>query len=215
MHISWLSVILFLVQVVTQLFLDHVYKLHENSHAIISDRGMVFISKFWQQFFRLQGIDLHYSIVYHPQTKDVNRCLEGYPWCMASDLPYTWFQWLPLPEFWYNTNHQFNINMSPFEMLYEYLPPFYIPYFPKDSLMAKVDIMLQTREATIQVLKHNLRKTQHRMKMLVDLKMTEHKFQIGDLVYIKLQPYQELKMHQGNQKFQSKYFSLPSYKGHR
>lgn len=41
----------FFVQPVTQLFLDRVYKLHGNPHTITSDRGVVLLSKFWQELF--------------------------------------------------------------------------------------------------------------------------------------------------------------------
>lgn len=43
----------FLVQVVAQLFVDHMYKLHGNSYTITNDRGMVFLNNFWYELFNL------------------------------------------------------------------------------------------------------------------------------------------------------------------
>jgi transposase InsO family protein len=36
--------------------------------AIISDRDLVFTSKFWRSLFKLVGIELKLSSFYHPQT---------------------------------------------------------------------------------------------------------------------------------------------------
>lgn len=58
---------------------------------------------------------------------------------MVSELPYTWLQWLPLAEFWYNTSHHSSIRMTPFEAFYGYPPPIHIPYFPHDTVAIKVD----------------------------------------------------------------------------
>lgn len=85
--------------------------------------------------------------------------------------------------------------MSPFEVLYDYLTPIHIPYFPKDSSLAEVDTMLQMRETTIQVLQHNLCHSQHRMKSVVDGKHTNQQYQVANMVYIKLQPYRQVLMH--------------------
>ncbi|XP_044489062.1 uncharacterized protein LOC123213655 [Mangifera indica] len=68
---------LFSVQM-AQLFLDNVYKFHGNPAIITTDRDTVFLSNFWQEFFRLQCTSLQYSTTYYPQTEVVNCCLEGY-----------------------------------------------------------------------------------------------------------------------------------------
>ena len=60
----------FTVQIVATTYLDHVYKLHGNPNTIISDRGPTFTSKFWQELFKLQGVAIHLSSAYHPQTDD-------------------------------------------------------------------------------------------------------------------------------------------------
>ncbi|RVW77703.1 hypothetical protein CK203_053388 [Vitis vinifera] len=36
--------------------------------SIISDRDPIFISKFWQEFFKMSGSQLKMSYAYHPQT---------------------------------------------------------------------------------------------------------------------------------------------------
>ncbi|KAM1139920.1 hypothetical protein ACFX19_040757 [Malus domestica] len=53
---------------VAQLFMDNIFKLHGMPQSTISDRDPVFMSKFWKEFFQLQGSELCFSSGYHPQT---------------------------------------------------------------------------------------------------------------------------------------------------
>lgn len=48
--------------------MDNVYKIHGMPETIVSDRDAMFQSNFWKEFFQLQGVSLHMSIAYHPQT---------------------------------------------------------------------------------------------------------------------------------------------------
>lgn len=51
---------------VAQVFLDNVFKLHGMPTSIVSDRDALFISHFWNEFFKLQGTTLNMSSAYHP-----------------------------------------------------------------------------------------------------------------------------------------------------
>ena len=53
---------------VAELFFREVFRLHELPKQIVSDRDGRFISTFWQELFRLTGIELAMSTIYHPQT---------------------------------------------------------------------------------------------------------------------------------------------------
>lgn len=53
---------------VAEVFMDSVYKLHGCPSTIVSDRDSVFLSHFWQAFFKLQGVQLARSTAYHPQS---------------------------------------------------------------------------------------------------------------------------------------------------
>ena len=50
------------------MFFDTIVRLHGLPDAITSDRDAVFLSSFWQKFFNLQGVMLHTSTTYHPQS---------------------------------------------------------------------------------------------------------------------------------------------------
>ncbi|GKA40938.1 retrotransposable element Tf2 [Tanacetum coccineum] len=104
---------------VPQVFLDTVYKLHELPNSIVSDRDSVFLCLFWQSLFKILKVELKMSTAYHPQTDGqtevVNKCLECYLRCMTGERPKEWVQWLPLAEYWYNTNKHSSINVTPYE----------------------------------------------------------------------------------------------------
>ena len=185
----------FTVATVANAYIKHVFKLHGNPNTIVSDRGPTFTSKFWQDLFRLQEVEIQLSFSYHPQTdgqtKVVNRCLEGYFRCVCGQYPHTWSKWLALAEYWYNTNYHSTLDITHFQALYGIPPHFHIPYISGDSFIATVDQMLREREDMFKVLQFQLRKAQNIMKMQTDKHRTERSFQIGDLVFLKLQLYRQ------------------------
>ena len=76
-------------------------------------------------------------------------------------------------------------------MVYGQPAPVHMPYFPGDSRVAVVDRSLQAREAAIKLLQFYLTRAVHRMKQHADRKRTDRQFQVGDMVYLKLQPYRQ------------------------
>ena len=196
---------------VAQLFLDSVYTLHGLPKTIVSDRDKIFMSLFWKSLFEKLQVQLKFSSAYHPQTDGqteiVNKCLEGYLRCMTGEKPKDWVKWLPLAEYWYNTNFHSSTNTTPFEVVYGQPPPLHIPYVAKDSPVEAVDRTLQAREDTIKLLKFNLKKAQDRMKSQTDRKRSEREFEVGAWVYLKLQPYRQTTLRQGKQnKLSPKFF---------
>ena len=123
---------------VAQVYLDNVFKLHGFPQSIVSDRDAVLLSDFWKELFSLQGVALNMSSAYHPQsdgqTEVVNRGVETYLRCMCSDMPKLWSKWLPLAEYWYNTNFHSTIQTTPFEAVYGRPPPQHLPYLPGESI---------------------------------------------------------------------------------
>jgi len=70
-------------------------------------------------------------------------------------------------------------------------PTLHIPYLAGNSKVEAVDRSLRAREECIQMLKFHLERSQKRMKHQPDKKRVDRVFEIGDLVYIKLQPYRQ------------------------
>uniref|UniRef100_A0A2N9EMM8 RNA-directed DNA polymerase n=1 Tax=Fagus sylvatica TaxID=28930 RepID=A0A2N9EMM8_FAGSY len=121
-------------QNVILVIVDKFTNLHGLPSSIVSDRDTAFTSLFWEKLFRRQGVDLAMSSSYHPQsdgqTEVVNKSLEHYLRAFAADKPSLWVEWLPLAEYWFNTNYHTSTKLSPFEALYGYLPPRLIKFVP-------------------------------------------------------------------------------------
>jgi len=94
-----------------------------------------------------------------------------------------------LAEWWYNTNHHSFTGLTPFEAIYGYPPPALLSYVPGTTANLAVDNILTDRNSTINLLKEQLHKAQHHMKSQADKTRTKRVFQVGDWVYLRLQPY--------------------------
>ncbi|CAL1371586.1 unnamed protein product [Linum trigynum] len=180
---------------VAQIFFDGVFKLHGMPKTIVSDRDSTFTSSFWTEFFRLQNVDLHYSTAYHPQTdgqtKRVNRCLEDFLRCMTFHRPQDWADWVTLAEWCYNTHFQVSIRLTPFEALYGFPPSFFGISGVESSPVGAVEDRLARQQQLISFLRHNLTVAQNRQKQHADKRRSERSFQVGDRVYLRLQPFRQ------------------------
>ena len=108
------------------------------------------------------------SFAYHPQfdgqTEIVNKSLERYLRAFATDKPQSWVEWLPLAEFWFNTNFHTSIILNPFEALYGYPSPRVMNYVPGTTQVGAVDLLLKDRQQLLSLLKHNLTAAQELKK---------------------------------------------------
>lgn len=55
-------------QQIAQLFIEWIYRFGHTPESIISDRGLQFVSSFWQEFCRIIGIKVKLSTAYYKQT---------------------------------------------------------------------------------------------------------------------------------------------------
>jgi transposase InsO family protein len=105
-----------------KLYLDRIFSLHGAPKTIVSDRGSLFISKFWKSLHESLGIKLIRSSTYHSQidrqTERVNQILEDMLRACVLSFGAKWDECLPLAKFSYNNSHQESIKMAPFEALY-------------------------------------------------------------------------------------------------
>ena len=196
---------------VAQVFMDQIFKLHGMPTSIVSDRDPTFTSKFWQELFKIQGTQLNMSTAYHPQTdgqtEAVNKCVETYLRCFASEKQHQWAKWLPLAEWWYNTSYHATTKMTPYEAVYGQQPPSVLTYLPGSSKVQAVDNLLQNRDVILKTLKDNLVLAQNRMKQQVDQHRSERTFEEGDQVFLRLQPYKQTSLKdKGHQKLSPKFY---------
>ncbi|KAJ4783151.1 polyprotein [Rhynchospora pubera] len=201
----------FKASTVAQTFLDCVYRLHGLPNEIISDRDPIFTSKFWKELFDKIGVKLKFSTAYHPQTdgqtERVNQCVENYLRCMVYNQQKQWHKWLPLAEWWYNTNFHTSIQTTPFQALYGYPPPQFPMGAPPRSDVQSVNEVIKEKHQVLLELQQQLKKAQERMKRFSDNKRIERQFTVGAWVYLKLQPYRQLSVQgQYNKKLGMRYY---------
>ena len=180
---------------VATLYLHYVFKLHGMLALIVSDKDPVFISHFWQELMRLQGVQLAMSSAYHPQldgqTKVVNKNLEHYLRAFTVERPHSWVDWLPFVEFWFNTNFHTSTKLTPFETLFGCPPPRSLDYIPGTTKVDSVDMHLRTKQQLLTLLKQNLVAAQERMKINADRHRIERDFVEGEWVHLRLQSYKQ------------------------
>jgi hypothetical protein len=197
---------------VAKAFIDHIVRLHGMPKSIVSDRDKVFVSSFWKTLFQLHGTSLKMSSSYHPQTDGqtevINRTLEQYLRCFTSTQPKKWMEWLSWAEYSYNTSVHTATKISPFEAVYGVPPPSLLSYVPGTTKIQAVDDLLHSRTELLQDLRLNLNVARDRMKLQADQHRREVVFNVGDHVYLKLQPY-----HQNSVNFRRSLKLSPRYFG--
>ncbi|CAN6322178.1 unnamed protein product [Urochloa humidicola] len=196
---------------IAKLFISNVYKLHGLPQSIISDRDRIFNSQFWRELFGLAGVDLLMSSSYHPQTdgqtERLNQTMETFLRCFANACPSQWIHWLSLAEFWYNTSDHSAIGRSPFVALYGYSPKHFGLAAVDSVQVSDLSIWLQDKKVMQNLIKQHLSRAKLRMKKQADKGRSERTFNVGDLVFLKLQPYVQSSLApRANQKLAFKYF---------
>lgn len=196
---------------VAQLYINNVYKLHGLPKVLISDRDRIFTSAFWQELCRLSDTTMNMSSARHPQTdgqaEKLNQSMETFLRCMVSACPKKWADWLPLAEYWYNTSHHSAINTTPFHALYGYHPRHLGVEALSKAQAPDLAGWLQEKAAISELVKHHLLRAQQRMKAQEDKQRTERSSAVGDMVYLKLQPYVQMSLgRRDNHKLAYKYF---------
>lgn len=151
------------------------------------------------------------SSAYHPetdgQTERVNQQVECFSRCFISAHPTKWSKWLSSCEFWYNTNWHSSLNKTPFEVLYGQHPTYF--GLSANSAVARVDVQqwLDQRKVILASVRQHLLRASQRMKLQADKKCTERSFQVGDMVFLKLQPYvQTSVVHRSNHKLAFRFY---------
>lgn len=151
------------------------------------------------------------STTYHPQsdgqTEVVNRCLEAYLRCFVSNTPRQWATHLPWAEIWYNTSFHVSAAMMPFKALYGRDPLPLVAYNAGSTATSELDQQLCIRDALLAELKEHLTRAQHFMHLRANHKCRDLSFEVGDLVYLKLQPYRHRSLaHRVNEKLAPRYY---------
>ncbi|KAG6658985.1 hypothetical protein CIPAW_03G001100 [Carya illinoinensis] len=101
--------------------------------------------------------------------------------------PKEWSNWLPMEKWCYNTTNYSCVHLK---HSYGYPPPTLLAYIPSTTAKA-VEQQLKSIDPILSLLKENLQKAQHRIKLFADRKRIERSFEVGDWVFLRLQPYKQ------------------------
>ena len=122
-------------------------------------------------------------------------------------------EWLPLAEYWFNSNYHTSTKLSPFEALYGYLPARLIEFVPGLTRVAAMEDLLEHRQQVVGLLEHNLVAAQVRMKQQVDKNRAEMEFEFGDWVFLRIQPFKQKSMRKKLGKLSPKCYSNINLRG--
>jgi hypothetical protein len=93
-----------------EIYIDQIVHLHGISRTIVSDRGTLFVARFWEQLQKSLGTTVIRSSAYHPQTggqtERVNQILEDMLRACVLHYGKNWDKCLSLAEFSYNNSYQ-------------------------------------------------------------------------------------------------------------
>ncbi|KAG9223419.1 hypothetical protein CCMSSC00406_0007606 [Pleurotus cornucopiae] len=103
---------------IAELVFSEIYKLHGLPSAIISDRDVLFTSRFWKRLHELIGTELRMSTAYHPQsdgsTERANRTITQLLRQCINPNQRDWVSKLPAIEFAINLARSDSTGFSPF-----------------------------------------------------------------------------------------------------
>ena len=89
--------------------------------------------------------------------------------------------------------------MTPFQALYGYEPIKWKYFITKQASIASINGHLEENQKFFQILKENLSPTWNRMRQQVDRHRTEQEFEVGDWVFVRLQPYKHPSLKQSGE----------------
>ena len=148
-------------QTITAAKTAHVYwnsvgKLHGIPHSVVSDRDPRFVSKFWQEMWRLLGTKLRISSAHHPQTdgqtEAANRVVEMVFRCTlhSSNEPAHWARDLSMVEFVINNSPSQSTGYTPFFLNYGHHPatPMDLIRDSQSTAVDGVNVFMQRMERT-------------------------------------------------------------------
>ena len=176
-----------------QLYINEIVSRHGVPLSIVSDRDPRFASEFWQSLQQNLGTRVNLSTAYHPQTDGQSertiQTLEDMLRACILEYGGSWDSHLPLIEFAYNNSYHSSIGMPPYEMLYGRrcrTPTCWLE--AGEKLFAGPEIVKITNEK-LNVAREKLKAARDRQKMYADPRRRPVKFEVGELVYLKVSPW--------------------------
>ncbi|KAJ1164023.1 hypothetical protein NDU88_004470 [Pleurodeles waltl] len=176
-------------QELSQIFIDHIFRLHGLPHTIISDRGPQYISRFWRHFCKTLNISRALSSGFHPQTNGqterLNQGLEQYLRCFCNSTQSNWNTYLSIAEFSYNNSVHSASKVTPFFCSYGFHPTSF-PTSPQSNSPLPAITYFSKRLLQIhRLIRSNLLHTKRYMKKAADKRRaTNPDYHLQDKVWL-------------------------------
>ena len=174
------------------LFRDWVFRLHGFPDSIVTDRGTIFTSKFWESFTSLIGIELLFTTAYHQQAngqseRTVQR-LKEYLRMFINYRQSDWYDYLALAEFAFNNCIHSSTGISPFKANYGY--DFSVGAKPSTTRFGEsapeAGAVVKNIHDVHEKLKLFLRKSQEAQKKFADRhRMQMPQFKVGNKAWLR------------------------------
>ena len=175
-----------------RVYWDHVGRLHGVPRSIVSDRDPRFISRFWQEIWRILGTRLRMSSAHHPQTdgqtEAANRMVEMVLRCTLHDSQEVshWERYLATVEFVINNSPSQSTGYTPFYLNFGYHPitPVDLLQDVETTAVEGVSTFIQRLQNTFQKATQYLHRAQERQKVQADRRRREQVFHVGEQVLL-------------------------------
>ena len=116
-------------------------------------------------------------------------------------------QMVTLGEHCYNTTYHMTIRMTPFRALYGYDASTFADRIFSDTRAPKAKEWIQEGQDILKILRENIQAAQNQQKIYADRHRVERSFEVGDFVYLRLQPYRQSSLKKkGAEKLQPRFY---------
>ncbi|KAK8512376.1 hypothetical protein V6N12_037376 [Hibiscus sabdariffa] len=182
--------------ILAELYIREVIRLHEVPVSIICDRDTKFTSRFWKSLQKSLGTRLNLSTAFHPQTDGQSermiQILEDMLRACVIDFGKNWERSIPLVEFAYNNSYQSSIQMAPFEAVYgrRCRTPLCWSGLGENKVLGPQ--MIQDTEKQVRVIHDRLKQAFDRQKAYADTKRRDIRHEVGDKVFLKVSPWKKI-----------------------
>lgn len=99
-----------------------------------------------------------------------------------------WKDWLALAKFWYNTTYHSSLQQTPFKVLYGQKHRHLSIDVVEACVVPGLKKWLAQRKLMTQLLQQQLIRVQQKQKHQADKNRSERTFDVGDMVFLKIQP---------------------------
>ena len=190
-----------------EVIIDVVVRHHGLPDSIVTDRGLLFTSKFWSSLCYFLGVKRRLSTAFHPQTdgqtKRQNSTMEAYLRAFVNFEQNDWARLLPMAEFAYNNAKNASTGHTPFELNCGFHPrmSYEEDVDPRSQSKSADELSVELRELMI-VCRENLHHAQELQKRGHNKEVNPRSYAPGDKVWLNSK-YIKTKR---NRKLEAKFF---------